>query len=307
MKRIPPVLFFLAVSFFLVFLNGCGSSQEKPSLPELRVLSPSQAAELIPYVRKLKTVVNNGNPRPNAWALVNASCQDRAIALEYAFAAATDPPGAEPPAMRDSDLTPEKIMALAENPRYDVATLNVTGPLAALQTYVLPYGNPVTESSEKNYWAYHHAVAINIEGEIKVVDLSAGDEPLTIDEWVHSFVVSSIECIHMNADDFHDLWVYWNSAFTGFEPGKRPQKLCGYTFTKMFSFREDQTPEDLADFIRSVPSTMQVQLDALANTLNQNYGINLPEDQLPLVTSTYVPQTEADICTWVYMPFCHTL
>jgi hypothetical protein len=52
---------------------------------------------------------------------------------------------------------------------------------------------------------------------------------------------------------------------------------------------------------------MQVQLDALANTLNQNYGINLPEDQLPLVTSTYVPQTEADICTWVYMPFCHTL
>lgn len=281
--------------------DGGGNNGDGAVFPELRSISQSQMEVLAPYVRLLQAEVSGGDPRPVAWAMVNQSCQDRAQALEYAMATAPESPGTEPPVMRESDITQEYISDLASDPNYDTATINVAGPLATLQTYVLPDGNPVTGTPQKYYWAYHHGVVVNVEGTLKVLDLSAGDEPLEIDEWIHNFLDPSVECHHMNAEDFLDVWVYWNSAFSGFtpEPGTRPERLCGYTVTDMFTFREDQTPADLAEMIAFVPGTMQVQLGALASTLETEYDVTLSEDQLPLVTSTYEPQTEEDVCDWV--------
>lgn len=309
MKKIiayPLAALFALLAFCLCF--ECGGDG-KPAIPELRPISTGQAELLAAYARRLRVETADGVTRPVSWAMVNVSCQDRSMALQYAIASAPEVIGTDPPMMRAAELTAEHISILAASPRYDAATLIAAGPLATRQTYVVPYGGPVTGPAAFYYWPNHQAVVINVEGTLKVLDLSTGDTPIEIDEWLHNFIDPSVECFHLDAEDFHKVWVYWNTVFNNFppEPGARPEHLCAYTLAGIFTSRADQAPADLAEFIRNVPSEMQVQLDVLYYDLRRVHGITLPEADLPFVTSTYAPGTEADICTLVNLTYCETL
>jgi hypothetical protein len=74
--------------------------------------------------------------------------------------------------------------------------------------------------------------------------------------------------------------------------------------TPIFTFRWDQTPADLASFIASVPSTMQVQLGGFETILLTTYGVTIPDAEIPLMRSTYASRTEAELCAWMDLPYC---
>jgi hypothetical protein len=276
-------------------------------VPELRPVTEAEAANLGAYARQLHTVANVSGPTPVGWSMVNQACQDRAIALEYALAAAGDPLEAEPPPMVDTELTIDRIADLAAAPRYDVASINATGPLVTFQSFRMPDSTPMPGDPDMWYWAYHHGVVLNVEGELRVMDLSVGDAPLPIATWLQGFVAPGIECELLPEAEYQAVWIYWNAAFGNFDPGARPVPLCAYTVTPMFTFRSDQTSTTLADFIASVPSTMQVQLGALATWIGSEHQTTLLEAELPAVTSLYQAGTEQDVCDLVAPIYCQTL
>jgi len=53
-----------------------------------------------------------------------------------------------------------------------------------------------------------------------------------------------------------------------------------------------------------VPSTMQVQLGGFETILLTTYGVTIPDDQIPLMRSTYASRTEAELCAWMDLPYC---
>ena len=59
--------------------------------------------------------------------------------------------------------------------------------------------------------------AVNVDGTFMAADLSIGDAPIPIDEWVRAFVPADIACPHLGADAWWDAWVYWNALANGYE------------------------------------------------------------------------------------------
>ena len=275
-----------------------------PPVPDLRPVTSEQAASLGAYARLLH-VFYGGVLGPMAWSMANQSCQERALALEYALAAAEDPLGTQPPSMDETELTDERIGQLAASPASDSASINITGPLVAEQTFVMPDGSPVAGTPQRLTWPYHHGVVVNVEGELRVMDLSVGDEPMPIDEWAHSFVDGATPCYLMEETEYQEVWSYWLTVHSSWMPESRPSRVCGYTITPIFTWRWDQDP--LAGAIRFTPSTMLTQTEAFKTILQTDYALALPDEQLPFVTSRYAPKTEADLCAWTDYPYCDTL
>jgi len=280
--------------------NGNG----KPITPKLKSITATEAEKLGAYARKLECA-SQGNPlQPVAWSMVNVSCQDRLMALAYAVAAADPALTDAPPPMRDTEMTVKRIEELADNPSFDAATINVAGPLVTYQTLIKPNGKTIGTQPLEYYWSYHHALVINVEGKLRVLDLSTGDSPLPIDDWLSGFVDPSIKCVHSSDEVHQQVWVYWNSAFGNFELPEEPSVLCAYTITPLFTMRRDQTPSDLADFISFVPATMETLLGSFKTTLSATYGVTLAEEVLPNITSSYSPGMVEDVCNWTHMQFC---
>ena len=302
-----------------LFLCGCGAGGNDgsadasggadtgggpPITPTLRPLSQASATQLIKYLRRMRVADGTNPTRPVVWSMVNASCQDRAEVLEYGIAAAADPTSPNPVVMPD-ELTPQQIESLAASPAFDAVSINIAGPLVTSQTLILPDGTDAPEAPDRYYWPYHHTAAINVEGTMKVIDLSIGDEPIDVQTWISGFVDAGTPCFHMNDDEAHEVWVYWNTVFNNFDPPTPLVRQCGYTFTQMFTFRRDQTPADLAEFIKTAPATMLVQLGNLQTTLTRLHSTTLDEEQLPAVTSRYQAGTVDDVCARVPgMKFC---
>jgi hypothetical protein len=175
----------------------------------------------------------------------------------------------------------------------------VAGPLVTRQTLVLPDGTDAPGEPDLYYWAYHHAVGISVDGTIKVLDLSTGDEPRDIQAWLSGFVEAGTPCYHLSDDEHQEVWVYWNSVFGNFEPPPQPARLCGYTFTPLFTFRRDQKPADLAEFIGFVPSTMVTQLEGMKTVLRTKGVPDMAEDLLPGILSRYQAGTIDEVCSRV--------
>lgn len=276
-----------------------------PPIPTLRPIPAATATELLAYVRQLRAVADGGPPTPNAWAMVNWCCEDRAMALEVAIAAAETPLDDRPPDMVDTEMTVERITALAAAPAYDAASLVLAGPLVAYQQLVLPDGTAPPGPPEEHLWGYHAAVVINVDGELRVADLSVGDTPVPIDTWLANFVQPPVACEHMDEPAYREVWAYWNAALAGWELPPAPPVLCGYQITPLFTLRWDQTIEERAAVIAQVPATLVTQFGAFNSLLDMSHGIVLPPEQIPLVTSTYEARSIASFCeAHPDMPVC---
>jgi hypothetical protein len=171
----------------------------------------------------------------------------------------------------------------------------------------MPDGTAMPGDADMWFWAYHHAVVLHVDGELRVLDLSIGDEPLAIDTWLAGFVDPSVECVHQTDEDHQIVWNYWNAAFGNFEPEPRPTPLCSYTLTPIFTFGWDDTAAAMASTVANAPLALEPQTGALATWLADQHDTTLPLEDLPDLTSTYAPGTEQDVCDLVPMRFCDTI
>jgi hypothetical protein len=175
----------------------------------------------------------------------------------------------------------------------------------AYQQLVLPDGTTPPGPPEEHMWGYHTAVVINVDGELRVADLSLGDTPVPIDTWLAGFVQPPVACELMDELAYQEVWSYWGAALAGWELPPAPPVLCGYQITPLFTLRWDQTLEERAEVIAQVPATLVTQFGAFNSLLDMNHGIALPPEQIPLVTSTYEARSIESFCeAHADMPVC---
>lgn len=266
-------------------------------LPPLKPVSSQKIEEVARWARRLQVVTYDGEERPTAWSMINIACQYRALALEWALAYGDRKGFDAPPVLREDEITENNIRDLILEPSYESASINLTGPLATLQTLVLPDGTRISGEPFKNAWPYHHGVVVNVDGELKVIDLSIQDRPVTINEWIHSFVDPSVACFLMKDNEFDELWSYWNAIYNAMKPGNRPERLCGFTITPMFTFSSDQKP--LVDVLRGAPSILKEQFDGFKQLIYREYSLIIDDEIVPEITSRYDSQPESVLCEWM--------
>jgi hypothetical protein len=239
-----------------------------------------------------------------AWSMINTACQDRAAALQYAVIAARTP-FADPMIMESTDdlaAMELHLLDLLASAEFDAASINIAGPLITEQVLVLPDGQFLGDVPHLNLWGYHHAVVLNVEGEIKVLDLSIGNSPVDIETWSQSFVTSDVTCVHAFEEDYQDVWMYWNSVFTSMKPTERPKYECAYTLTPIFQWRWDQ--DMLVDVVANAPDAMMVQSDAFRVLLWWYHELTLPDEDIPHVLSMYQARTLEDVCEVIDLEIC---
>jgi hypothetical protein len=299
-----------------------GNDTQEPAVPELRAISAEQAVELAAYLRRVRVQGGTdempsrqlveadaedetGGETPIAWAMINASCEERALVLEYAAASSSFPLPEEPFVMREQDITAESVQALADNPGIDTATINIAGPLIMEAAFRTPDGWVLNGDPAIFYWAYHKGVVVNVEGTLKVIDLSTGDEPLDIDQWAHCLVDESVVCHHMDEDEFITMKGYWNSMMgAAYLPQDPPERICGYTITPMFTFRWDQTPMDLVEQLQWTPDSMITQTGGFQSLLSMDYGVTVSDEDAPWYTCGYTPHDTDWLCEYRDPPYC---
>jgi hypothetical protein len=280
-----------------------GDESEEPPLPDLRPMTAAKAQELGAYARGLHLVAGGGASRPVAWSMVHTGCTHRALVLEYVIASAQEPLGARPPDLVDVEVTPERIGHVVENPTYDAASINLTGPLISFQTLVLPDGSSAPGEPRLIHWPYHHGTVINVEGELMVLDLSVGNEPVTVDAWTHSFVDAATPCSLMGPSEWINLWSYWIAVTGSMDTVERPDRICGYTITPLLTLRWEDNDPTLCG-LNNAPQELITLLDGFITILAADHSTTLPEEQIPLVTSTYDGQPESRICEFFDYRYC---
>jgi hypothetical protein len=278
--------------------DGDGSDQDAvPLTPELSPISESDAERLGAYVREMKCS-GDGNPAsPIAWSAINGACQDRAQALQLAIAMADPSLSGVPQTLVDSDLNLEALKAIAASPTFDVATINAAGPFATFQTLVDPGGSPIGDHELFWWWSYHHGVVLNVDGELRVLDLSIGDAPVPIAAWLTGFVESPDDCVHAVDDIWSEVWVYWNSCYQNFEPPAPPPVTCAYTITPIFTFRWDQTVADEESAVIASVTTMNTQTEVFRNTVSDSFGVDLTDEDIASILTDYRAGTLDDVCS----------
>jgi hypothetical protein len=298
------------------------SDSQEPAVPELQAISAEEADQLIAFLRQvrvrgvadeqpIRALYDSGSEDdvsqeyPIAWAMINASCEERALVLEYAAASSSFPLPEEPFVMRAEDITAASVQALADNPGIDMATINIAGPLILEAVFRDPDGSALSGNPFIMYWAYHKGVVVNVEGTLKVIDLSTGDEPLDIDQWAHCLVDESVVCHHMQEDEFIRMKGYWNSMMgAAYEPQDPPERICGYTITPMFTFRWDQNPMDLVDQLQWTPDTMVTQTEAFRSLLSMDYGVTVNAGDESGYTCVYTAHDTDWLCEYRDPPYC---
>lgn len=268
----------------------------------LESMSRADAVALAGFARRLR-VASAADPvsSPVAWAMVNISCADRAMALQFALATALAPSPPEIPLLDSGRLTTAEIFRLRGIAEHKVGTINITGPLVTHQTLILPDGSEAEMATPFYYWPYHHGVVVNVDGEPSVLDLSTGDEPLPVETWIRAFVVPEVDCPLLPVDAYDAVWIYWLNAFGNTIPPPRPAADCGYTLSPLFTMEVDQ--EIPTDFIIAAADEMRVQTGSLRTVLAES-GVTLDEEQLPFVVSRYDSLPEDAVCDALRFNYC---
>ncbi|MGC8738912.1 MAG: protein-glutamine glutaminase family protein [Candidatus Hydrogenedens sp.] len=233
--------------------------------------------------------------------MINQSCQERSLLLQYLIASTPDPIPETDVILDTNDLTETKIQQVLAQPYIDVASINITGPLIVFQNFIST--NDITFPNEPIhvYWPYHHAVVINVEGNVCIIDLSIQDGPIPVSEWTTK-LCSETTCGEVSEQEYWEIWSYWLSLMNNWQVEETPEKLCGYTTTPMLTFRSDQEPQ-IQGLIDSL-STLVVQTYAFQTLIMDTYGINAPFESIPFITSLYTLGTIDDLCSWVSFLFC---
>ncbi len=279
-------------------------ADEEVLTPSLDEITYEQAAQLVAYLRTVRIRTSGDDTEyPMAWAMINGSCEERTMVLEYATASSSFPVPESPFVMDEEDITDEVIAALAENPGIDIATINITGPLIMDVVFQNPDGSDISGDPSIFYWAYHRSAVVKVEGAMMVIDLSTGEGLMEIDEWAQNLMDGSIACYHLSEDEFAEVKAYWNTMIAGpYEELDRPDKLCGYSLTPIFTARWDQEP--LADQLKWTPSTMKTQSGAFKAFMNDSYGVTVDDGDEAFYICIYTPHDEDWLCEFRDPPYC---
>ncbi len=267
----------------------------------LRPITREKATQIAHYVRKTKIRSDDGTLVPIAWSMINQSCQDRSLLLQYLIASAPDPLPETERILEPNDLTENAIRQIVFQPYIDVASLNITGPLIVFQNLISTKDISFPDDPLHFYWPYHHAVVVNVEGNICVIDLSLQDAPIPIGEWTAK-LTHETTCQEVSEKEYWTIWSYWLSLMSNWTPQENPETLCGYTITPMLTFRSDQSPQ-IQGVIDALP-TLVVQTYAFQSLVMDTYGFELSFESIPFITSFYTPGTLDDLCSWVSFLFC---
>jgi hypothetical protein len=266
-----------------------------PRIPELRPITRAQAEALGAYACRLKVNFFASTDSPMAWSLINLQCTDRAQAVSYALAAA-DPSslGADPAPLRAAEVTDARMGQLVTTPTFDSGRIWVYGPLITTQTLLRP--SAAVLRTDEHYWPFHVATVVNVEGTFEVLDLSVGDAPLPIAQWLSGFVAPGVACALFDEDDILDHWVYWMQA-SGAVPGWRsgqpvPEPPCSYHFTPLFQGRWDLPPLD-GPGARTLAESMSNQSQVMRAMLE---GTGVPDQEIPFLRSTYQARSVDWMC-----------
>ncbi|MBN1781221.1 hypothetical protein JW948_08865 [bacterium] len=284
--------------------DDSSDSNKEVLTPSLGRITREQAAALVTYLRTVRIRVSgDGAEYPMAWAMINGSCEERAMVLEYVTASSSFPLPDSPFVMNEDEITDTSIATLAENPGIDIATINITGPLIMDVVFRYPDGSDVQGDPSIFYWPYHRSAVVNVEGMLMVIDLSTGEGLMEIDDWARNLVDASITCYHMSEDEHNRLKAFWNTMIAGpYEELDRPDRLCGYTLTPIFTARWDQDP--LADQLKWTPSGMKTQSEAFKTFMNMTYGITVEDSSEAFYTCWYSPHDEDWLCEYRDPPYC---
>lgn len=267
----------------------------------LRPITREKATRIANYVRKAKIRSDDGTLIPIAWSMINQSCQDRSLLLQYLIASTPDPIPETEIVLDPNELTESAIRQIVYQPYVDTASLNITGPLIVFQNLISTNDISFPDDPLHVYWPYHHAVVVNVEGSICVIDLSLQDAPIPIGEWTAKLTNETI-CQEVSEEEYWEIWSYWLSLMNNWEPQEAPETLCGYTITPMLTFRSDQSPQTQG--VIDALSTLIVQTYAFQSLVKDTYGIDIPVEIVPDITSLYTPGTLDDLCSWVSFLFC---
>lgn len=272
-----------------------------PNPYKLRPISRERAIGVANYVRKTKIRSEDGTLVPIAWSMINQSCQDRSLLLQYLIASTPDPVPEVERILDPDELTPAIVQQVVSHPYVDVASMNIAGPLIVFQNLVST--NDITFPNEPIhvYWPYHHAVAVNVDGNVCIIDLSIQNEPIPVGEWTAK-LTHETTCEEVGEEEYWNIWSYWLSLMSNWQVEETPEKLCGYTVTPMLTFRSDQEPQ--IQGVIDALSTLVVQTYAFQTLVMDNYSIDLPIEVVPFITSLYTPGNIDDLCSWVPFPFC---
>jgi len=267
----------------------------------LRPITREKATQISRYVREAKIRSDDGTLVPIAWSMINQACQDRSLLLQYLIASIPDPiPDTE--IVLDSNQRTEKdIEQVVSHPSVDVASINITGPLIVFQNLVSTNEIIFPDEPLRVYWPYHHAVVVNIEGTVCVIDLSIQDTPIPIGEWTAKFSRETT-CKEVSEEEYSVIWFYWLSLMSNWNTEETSETLCGYTITPMLTFRSDQEPQ--IQGVIDAFFTLVVQTYAFQTIVMDTYGMDVPFEIIPHIVSLYTPGTLNDLCSWVSFLFC---
>jgi len=287
-----------AYTLILICLDGvCEKEEPKPWIPELRSISSEDAYILADSAWKVQFVEPDGyHQRRVAWAWIQENCNRRASMVNFALSQG------KIPSILPLPISEQLAQNIVQNPSYDSAQIFLTGPLHIQQQYVLSDGTK-TDFQSPTSWDHHIAAVINIEGTLMVIDPSLKREPVTIDEWIHSYIVSGLECPLVNEDLYREINSYYllRSQFNREKPGIR----CAHTFMKPFSLRPDEelTSQEVIDELEGARSLLYSNSEYLRTTLHELTGRNITTEELGLVTSNLIPMDDPEYCAAVnYSP-----
>jgi hypothetical protein len=258
----------------------------------------AEALELTSWVRQMRVSAFE-ETTPVAWSAVDMYNDSRLYAGQYAACGSGPLPFGDPITMyyvpfEEREAYEAELLQMLETAEYVVATINLAGPIIFEQRFLLPDGQVIPNSQTGSRPTYAFAFrampspVINVEGELRVIDLSMGNEPLAVEDWMAHLVDSSTPCVHGDYDTYWDAWTFWLAVLLNYPVGPEPQHECVYTFTPALSRKVDG--HIVIDSVASAPSQLITQFNKLRN-LVVGAGHVLSDDEIAQVLTEYTPHT----------------
>lgn len=193
-------------------------------------LRPVSRKNLERVIEGMKTLQFEG-PRhklyPMPWNLLwNDNCLKRASAMAHALNRGGQ--------LKVIPFHPRKsyLEELTQNPKIDVLRIDLTGQASGKQKYVQPDGTVLPYETYYS-WTVHRAVAVNLEGELAVVDLAVSDRPMSIEEWALHFFkklpASGIPQIDKDEASLVDRYL------NGLAVERKPRSLIAFSLAPTFA------------------------------------------------------------------------
>lgn len=288
MKRILLILFSLNSTL----------SFATPYLPTLRPVTYSEAKRLFNKVNATVLRVKNANSRQKIsfgipWAFaVGNHCSDRAL-ISY-LGLTTEQESAD----FTLPLSLSFVSQIIDHPSIEVAHISLFAPMKIKQKIYFS----TTRSKEYTLnWKNHEALTINVDGDLRVVDLTASDIPIPITDWVQMYVKQSdlMSCSHLEDEEYWKIFHYDICLHNGWIPNPngdpqdceriKPVKLCGYRFTDDLGFDKGIRDDSWGGLIYNVNSAAEAFQNDLTD-LRRDAGNALdPVKEIPYLKSTLIP------------------